>query len=161
MYHGTSVSVVEHKSSCSYKDESQLLIITMREVCTRSLKNTPCSGRPVYITSNPSSCYIMTIVQCAIHLTNKRSLPKGACIRRCKLKFCKVRVEIRFFSLPSLQLRLVKESNQELQSSNRELQQSLTKALKSIDRLVAERTAQLEQQALSVYSCGCTYILCG
>ena len=80
MYHGTSVSVAEHKSSCSYKDESQLLIITMREVCTRSLKNTPCSGRPVYITSNPSSCYT-TIIQFAIHLTDKRSPPKGTCIR--------------------------------------------------------------------------------
>ena len=46
------------------------------------------------------------------------------------------------------QLKSVKESNQELQTSNRELQVSLGKALKSIDRLVAERTAQLEQQAL-------------
>jgi hypothetical protein len=77
-YHGTTVGVTGHKSSCIYKDESQLLIITMRE------------------------------------------------------------------------LKLVKESNQELQSSNRELQQSLAKALKSIDRLVAERTAQLEQQALAI-----------
>ena len=32
MYHGTTVDVAEHTSTCSYNDESQLLIITMREV---------------------------------------------------------------------------------------------------------------------------------
>ena len=54
---------------------------------------------------------------------------------------------------PSLpQLKQVKKSNQELLTSNRELQLALTKALKSIDRLVAERTVQLEQQALWVPS---------
>jgi E3 ubiquitin-protein ligase TRAF7 len=48
------------------------------------------------------------------------------------------------------ELKQVRQSNQELQSSNRDLQQALGKALKSIDCLVAERTSQLGQQALTL-----------
>jgi E3 ubiquitin-protein ligase TRAF7 len=78
LYHGTAGEVADHRSNCSYRDESQLLVITMRE------------------------------------------------------------------------LKLVKESNKELQASNKELQQSFSQTLKAIDKLVAERAAQAEQQALTI-----------
>ena len=120
---GTRTEVAEHKKVCSFKDETQLLAIAMKEV-TSSHTSFQCSRMYMCIFL---SYVVLPIVSYLGHFLANIHITLSTL---CYNVFMQMK---------------------EVKLTNEELKQSLAKSLKSIEKLSVERatmTKQLEQQAL-------------